>query len=614
MNSNDEEQIFEAILDYLRRTRGFDFSGYKRSSLKRRVKKHIHSRQIDTFSDYLDYLEVHPEEFVPLFNTILINVTDFFRDTAAWEYLKNEIIPRIISQKSGEDPIRVWSAGCASGQEAYSLAILLAEALGVEQFRQRVKIYATDVDQEALTQARHASYSAREVESLDPELRQQYFEVFPDRYVFRSDLRRTVIFGCHDLMQDAPISRLDLLVCRNTLMYFNAETQGRILARFHFALNHTGALFVGKAEMLLTHGNLFSPISLEYRIFNKVARISLREQLLVINQTGAQDTSNPLVDKMRFHEAAFNCVPVAQLIVNLNGTLVLANQLALSMFDLSLQDLNRPLQDLEVSYRPLELLSPIQKAYRDRTSLVINDVVRHRSEGETQYLDVQITPLSVDGNDLIGATIIFIDVSRYHELQTEIQRSNQELETANEELQSSNEELETTNEELQSTNEELETTNEELQSTNEELETINEELQSTNEELQTINDELRQRTNELNQVNAFYNSILASLRAGVIVLDRQYNIISWNHETENLWGLRSEEVQNQSFFSLEIGLPVDQLREMIRNCLGGDDLQEITLNTINRLGRTMMCRITCNPLIGFDGERQGVILLMEEVN
>ncbi|NEO95701.1 MAG: chemotaxis protein CheR, partial [Moorea sp. SIO3G5] len=164
MNSNDEEQVFEAILDFLRRTRGFDFSGYKRSSLKRRMKKHIHSRQIDTFSDYLDFLEVHPEEFVPLFNTILINVTDFFRDTAAWEYLKDEIIPRIISQKSGEDPIRLWSAGCASGQEAYSLAMLLAEALGIEQFRQRVKIYATDVDEEALTQARHATYSDREVE------------------------------------------------------------------------------------------------------------------------------------------------------------------------------------------------------------------------------------------------------------------------------------------------------------------------------------------------------------------------------------------------------------------------------------------------------------------
>ncbi|MDX2242911.1 MAG: PAS domain-containing protein [Leptolyngbyaceae cyanobacterium bins.302] len=170
------------------------------------------------------------------------------------------------------------------------------------------------------------------------------------------------------------------------------------------------------------------------------------------------------------------------------------------------------------------------------------------------------------------------------------------------------------NEELQSSNEELETTNEELQSTNEELETMNEELQSTNEELQTINDELRQRTNDLNQANAFLNSILTSIRAGVIVVDPQFNILSWNTEAENLWGLRAEEVQGESLFGLDIGLPVEQLREPIRSCLSGQvDQQEIMLNAVNRRGRTMQCRISCNPLVGFDRDRQGVILLMEEV-
>ena len=170
--------------------------------------------------------------------------------------------------------IRVWSAGTASGEEAYSLAILLAEELGIEGFRSRVKIYATDVDDEALNQARQGSYGIKAVEEMPPELRDRYFERVGAQYVFHKELRRSVIFGRHDLVQDAPISRLSLLVCRNTLMYFNNETQGRVLSRFHYALNESGFLFLGKAEMLLTHSNLFLPVDLKPRVFMRVPNSS----------------------------------------------------------------------------------------------------------------------------------------------------------------------------------------------------------------------------------------------------------------------------------------------------------------------------------------------------
>src|SRR6266545_1832765 len=169
-------------------SRGFDFTGYKRSSLMRRVDRRMAQVAVAEYSDYLDYLQVHPEEFTGLFNTILINVTGFFRDPDAWEYLRTDVLPAVLAGRGSDGPIRVWSAGCASGEEAYTLAMLLAEALGLEQFRLRAKIYATDVDEEGLLQARHATYGERDI-------------------------------------QDAPISRIDLLVCRNTLMYFNAETQ-----------------------------------------------------------------------------------------------------------------------------------------------------------------------------------------------------------------------------------------------------------------------------------------------------------------------------------------------------------------------------------------------------
>ena len=615
-NSNDdnENQVFETLLDYLRQSRGFDFTGYKRSSLKRRVRKQMQSHSMTDFSDYLDYLQVHPEEFLPLFNTILINVTSFFRDKSAWNYIQSQTLPRILNDKSERSQIRIWSAGCASGEEAYTLAMILANLLGIEQFRQRVKIYATDVDEEALSQARHASYTQTQIQPVPQDLQDQFFELVGQHYIFQPDLRRAVIFGRHDLMQDAPISRLDLLVCRNTLMYFNAETQARILDRFHFALNDTGVLFLGKAEMLLTHANIFIPLSLQHRIFRRVSNPNRRNRLLAPLLMDEPETSNGIDQHVRLRELAFDAVPVAQIVVSTNNILLLANTPARSMFGMNFLDLGRPLQDLEISYRPLELRSPIEQVASERRHLVISDVICQRQNETEQYLDIHFNPLEDSNSELLGTSISFINVTRYHQLEQELQHSNQELETANEELQSSNEELETTNEELQSTNEELETTNEELQSTNEELETMNEELQSTNEELQTINEELRLRTTDLNQANAFLNSILASLQAGVIVVDRQFNILSWNKEAENLWGLRVDEVKGQSLFSLDIGLPVEQLRDPIRNCLAGEERTEMVLQAINRRGQTIDCRMSYNPLLSSQQERQGVILLMEETD
>ncbi|MGL5873002.1 MAG: CheR family methyltransferase, partial [Xenococcaceae cyanobacterium] len=616
MDTKDDDLVFETLLDFLRQARGFDFTGYKRSSLKRRLRKQMQSHQIDNFGDYLDYLQVHPEEFALLLNTILINVTGFFRDTTTWDYFQSQILPRLLSDKPENTPIRVWSAGCASGEEAYTLAIVLADTLGIEKFCQRVKIYATDIDEEALNQARQASYSIKNIEAVPQELQEQFFDKIGNRFVFRPDLRRAVIFGRHDLIQDAPISRLDLLVCRNTLMYFNSEIQAKILRRFHFALNNTGILFLGKAEMLLTHANLFTPLSLPNRIFSPVFKSNRRDRTLSLTPNAEVDEEALNLEQyIRLREAAFDSVSQSQIIVDLNGNIVLANASARSMFGLNVLDIGRPLRDLEISYRPLELRSYLDEVYRHRTNIVVNDVIRNLPDKNAQYLDVKINLLEDNTKkELLGVSITFTDVTRYHDLQVELQRANQELETANEELQSGNEELETTNEELQSTNEELETTNEELQSTNEELETINEELQSTNEELQAINDELRQRTGDLNQANAFLNSILASVQAGVIVVDRQFNILTWNDEAENLWGLRLDEVRGQSILGLDIGLPVEQLREPIRNCLAETETrQETVLEALNRRGRTFQCRVSYNPLIGFQRERLGVILLMEEV-
>jgi two-component system CheB/CheR fusion protein len=214
---------------------------------------------------------------------------------------------------------------------------------------------------------------------------------------------------------------------------------------------------------------------------------------------------------------------------------------------------------------------------------------------------------------LVGVSIIFQDATQYHQLGEELLRSRQDRETAYEELQSANEELETTNEELQSTVEELQTTNEELQSTNEEMETMNEELQSTNEELQAINAELNQRSMELNQANSFLQSILASVEVGVVVMDRDFKVMLWNNRAEDLWGLRAEEVRGQSLFSLDIGLPVEKLKEPVHAFLAGQaDQKEMVLDAVTRRGKHIQARITSTLRLGPDGEPQGVVLLMKE--
>jgi two-component system CheB/CheR fusion protein len=602
---------FEAILIYLKESRGFDFTGYKRASLARRVHRRMSQVGIESYAEYVDHLQVNSEEFVALFNTILINVTSFFRDPETWDYIRSTVVTALLAERSPEDPVRIWSAGCASGQEAYTLAMVFAEAVGADQFRQRVKIYATDVDDNALAQARQAVYSTAEIESVPEDLLQRYFEPQGGVYTFRKDLRRSVIFGRNDLVQDAPISRIDLLVCRNTLMYFNAETQAKILGRLHFALAPRGLLFLGKAEMLLSHTRIFDPVDLKRRVFRRTAGApaglgGLAAQIFMPDRH--TDVSG--LDNLREH--AFSASPVAQVVITSEDVVALVNQQAEQVFGLSNRDVGRPLRDLELSYRPVELRAYVEQARVERRAIRIKDVEWQRGHGETVWLEIHVNPLVQADNGLLGVSIAFHDVTSARGLLDELAHANRQLEAAYEELQSTNEELETTNEELQSTVEELETTNEELQSTNEELETMNEELQSTNDELQTINDTLRERTVELDEVNDFLESILTSIRAGVIVVDLEMRILAWNRGAEDLWGLRQEEAKGEHLLNLDIGLPLPELRPAVRSALSDVAFDTaLHLQAVNRRGRQVDVRVICGSLRTPAGVVQGAILVME---
>ncbi len=600
------DPALESLLEYLRRERGFDFTGYKRASLARRIQKRMRAVSVDDYHQYQELLEAQPIEFAELFDTILINVTSFLRDPEAWSYLRETVIPTLLADRGQAHAIRVWSAGCASGEEAYSLAVLLCDAVGEDAFRARVKVYGTDADESALVTARQGRYRARAVrDAFDPEQVERYFEADGSDLVFRPDLRRSLIFGRHDLVQDPPISRVDLLVCRNTLMYLNAETQHRVLTNFHFGLSEGGFLFLGKSEALVARTKLFTPVDPTRHVFAK--RSGVRPTRPTVAQSAPPPEAQQPAD---LSDLAFETAPLAQIIVDAKGTLAMANRHARTLFGIGVNQVRRPFKDLELSYRPVELRSRIQQVLADRRSTTVSDVAVILPGGTTEYLDVTLLPV-VSGTESTAVLLTFEEVGRYKALREELERSQRELEAAYEEVQSTNEELETTNEELQSTNEELETTNEELHSTNEELETMNEELQSTNEELETTNNELRMRTLELNEVNAFLESILASLGAGVIVLDKQLAVRLWNAVSEDLWGLRADEVEGHHFLSLDIGLPVDELTPALRTAVTGnaDGSSQLRLAAVNRRGKPITCDVRVTPLDG-DGLVDGVLVLV----
>ncbi len=463
--------------------------------------------------------------------------------------------------------------------------------------------------------ARRATFSAKAVEAVPQALLEKYFEQMGDAYTFRSDMRNSVVFGRHDVCHDAPISHLDLILCRNTLMYFNSEAQARALAQFHFGLKDAGFLFLGRAEAVLAQNELFTAVNLKHRIFAKAEKGGVQEVAEIAATAAAPEPALPArAQHDPLLEWAVNTSGEALIAVDRDGRLALANEPARKMFDLNSQDVGRPFHQLQLSYRPVDLRSLMDRAYAERKSVAVADVARIGPDGIEQFLDVKVCPLHSETGQPLGVSIAFQDVTQPHKLRVELLADKQERETAYEEIQSANEELETTNEELQSTVEELQTTNEELQSANQEMETVNEELQSTNEELQKMNDLARRRSEEVARADTFLHSILASVRLGVVVVDADFKITFWNDRAEDLWGLRSKEVVGKSLFDLDIGLPVKEAQKRIRSFLADKNgAGDVVMTATNRRGKTIKCHVTYTLRLDTEGKRQGVVLLMEEV-
>lgn len=531
------EDPLRDLLTYVSQHANMDFRSYKPSTILRRISRRMAVTHAQNLREYTDYLRAHSEEVAELVRAFLINVTGFFRDRDAFEFLKDFAMPEVIERgRQNGRLFRAWSAGCSTGEEAYSIAILLAELLGAEVSEWNIKIFATDLDDEAVTFARRGMYPAKLLADLPPVFVDRYFERIEHGYRVSKSLRQMVIFGTQDLTRGIPFPRMDLVVCRNLLIYLKPELQQDILDLFAYSLHQTnGFLFLGKAETARPSKATFDMINKKWKVYRCVSgpmalpghgkAMSMRQadwQGVAHRIDSADKMAEAGVDDMtplrRINEVMFRYLPIGICVIDRGYRIITVNAAARRL--LGIRDLATE-QDFLHTARGLpytEVRHAIDGAFTEHSTATLPDLETENGSG--RYLSLTIMPAHIDDGGMQLAVVTVTDVTdgvttkqRLEDIQSEqtkileelgssnkrLSAMNTELQEANEELQSANEELMLTQEELQATNEEFEATNEELQATNEELETNNEELQATNEELQTTNDELGARSNELQE-------------------------------------------------------------------------------------------------------------------
>ncbi|HKU21096.1 MAG TPA: CheR family methyltransferase [Terriglobales bacterium] len=551
MTEKDDLSLHQ-LIEELANNRNLDLRGYKTTALERRIRKRMAEVNTRSYSEYLDRVHENPREVDTLLNTILINVTEFFRDLGAWEALHTSVLPSMLQRLKPGESFRAWSAACASGEEAYSLAILVSDLLREKLSDYDIKIYATDVDEEALTIARRGEYAADALHRVRPEWRERYFSGRA-RLRINREQRRLVIFGRSNLMLDAPISHCQLIICRNLLIYFDNVTQNAILSRMHYALEPGGVLFLGKAESKLSESHLFRPLNLRWRLFQRLDNNT--EKVRGLAPQPEAEADNPIMDKkdeelktlQLYHRYILDTLNSGILELDSTDLITTHNDAALAIWSLAgARVQGRRLQNSEIAVRCPEMVRRLEET---RTKVdPVEFQCRVGGEADDKTIHITIRPIVSPEGERTGTLIYCDDVSLHERLQSTVEQ----LEATGEELQSANEELETTNEELQSTNEELETTNEELQSTNEELETTNEELQSLNEELENMNEELEQRTRALHELTARYAETLRRMPWPVMLVDREQRIQLWNAAAQKLFGVSATSVVGVSLNRLPL--------------------------------------------------------------
>lgn len=507
VESSPSQMSIDAILDLLSKRTGVDFAQYKPSTIHRRINKRIEALLLNSLPDYYQHLKQNPAELDTLFETVLIGVTEFFRDKEAYDKLKKHLEERISNKRYG-DNIRVWCVGCASGEEPYSIAILINEILGMNISNYHLQIFASDIDERALNIARKGQYSKKALENMPQELIEKYFEPVDGSYEIKKIIKQHILFSKHDVTNDPPFVKLDTIVCRNLLIYFNSALQRETLKLFHYSLLKDGILFLGKSESVSVIDDLFSksdshkvfhkiPHSLSYGLKFSKYRSRIDDQEEDDRSTRNMSIADIAKETLYYsHDHPFVIIDEHAEIKEVQGSMRLYLEVGQGAMNANL--LKMANNELIMEIR--SLLVQARKSKQSQSSNILN----FKLFDKEHFVRIRMLPLLYPSNSKEYFIVIFETVNpdaKYILLSKELSDSEfadyrvkeleQEVTSLREHLQTFTEELETSNEELQSINEELQSANEELKSTNEELETSNEELQSANEELHTANNELR---------------------------------------------------------------------------------------------------------------------------
>ncbi len=528
------ESALAKVIGIVSQQSDIDFHSYKPSTLLRRIGRRMTKLRTPTIEEYAQSLEAQPEEVGQLATDLLINVTEFFRDRDAFLFLRHTILPAVLEKgRARGRQLRLWSAGCSTGEEAYSLVIAVAELLGSELAQWNVRVFATDVDEEAVAYARRGIYTHAVLGALSDGQKEQFFEPAEQGLRINKLLRQMVIFGSQDIGHGIPFPRIDLVLCRNLLIYFKPERQNTVLDVFAYSLAPTqGYLFLGKAETVRPSKATFEEVNKRFRVYRCVGAPApgapaLRSKMGRPQPDPSGEGAPPpapaeplaVSDLRKFNDLLLRAMPVGLVVIDRGYRMVTTNPAARRLLQLREQageDFLHAARGLPYN----EMRASIDAAFRDRTPVVLPEVSVGLS-GEERHLQVTASRVHSEDGTNDYAVLSFVDVTdtvrgaRELKVSQDEQRLlveelsatnkrlgdlNKDLQDSNEELQAANEELLLAHEEMQATNEEFEATNEELQATNEELETNNEEMQSTNEELETTNEELSARSNELHDL------------------------------------------------------------------------------------------------------------------
>ena len=630
----DTASHLNQICSLVRRRIGHDFSDYKQNTLVRRIQRRIQITQMGSVGAYVKYLRSDNDELTLLFKDLLIGVTHFFRNPDSFEALRGDIIASLIENARDGQPIRVWVTGCSSGEEAYSIAILLSEEMDRQQCQANVQIFATDIDERALDIARQARYPESIAEQITPGRLERFFIHQNGVYQVAKPLREMCIFSLHNLISDPPFSSLHLISCRNLLIYLNNELQRRVIPLFHYALKENGYLFLGSSENLTSQSDLFRTTNKQHRIFQKKqAIVSPRVDFPLVDRSAyrqSAQTLSPLqspltrqqqvsrsIERVMLQEYAPACV-----IINEQNDIVYFFGRTGNYLEPSQGVPSNNIFDLARRGLGLDLRAGIQ-AVRETQRKVVRERISVEAPDQVYLLNLIVRPLQDESGENSLIMVIFRDLevdAGYQQADLEgddaedepqvVRQLERELRTTKEHLRSTIEELETSNEELKSANEELLSMNEELQSSNEELQTSKEEMQSINEELETVNAELRNKIDELDSVNSDLQNLFESTQIATIFLSQHLEIEKFTPAANSIF----------NFLDTDIGRPITDMALRLNDVDIAADVRQVLKSLVpverevQRSGQDTFYKMRILPYRTIENVIDGAVITFVDVS